>query len=504
MAFLKGKRSKVEMFYGDQHINKESHFKKIYNIGIQNEYEIMICADTINHQKILDTISYLCIKQNIQALYDLNGILTIYNKEFSFKIGDRNIYVVIVNNKLIASQTFESYIKLNIPSNGQTIGEVIDWFNDEIDKEYKIFEYKSIDTLQIRLFNINSNAWLHNKITSLRTWDSIFLQEQVKNNIIADIKMYPKLLKRMEKFPNSNRRIIMFHGPPGTGKTSLAMAIASEYKSPLYKIQTSIFNDESLSHALSIAGYHNFNDAIENKINVFLIEDTDQLFIDGSSNVAGIMESSIDNPTPHMKTNITFSGILNILDGVEAPTNCLFILTSNRATSYDDAVLRRINRYWRIEGVDEDSIRQHIKFFEISITEDNFAIAKDKIADSKQEIAVKDKIADSEQEIAVKDKIADSEQEIIVKDKNNSKNNLIDYNNKVIKTITDIMIEKKYEHSVLKECITRAYYSAAENDKDPILSDVLKQIVEYVPLKKEIKAAKPNSFIQDDGDSYYF
>ena len=433
------------------HINKLNHIfliykmdknqtkYNIYNVGNQYKYIIKFDVDIEFelYRKISRTLTYLCIKQNIQIIYfhDRDKLLRLDHCEFDIEIDSKNVHVLNHFNKQLTPtcDIVETYLLITIASDGKTIGEILNWFMNNINKEYK----KIIQPLEIsiNLYDCDSKRWEQNNTMPFRNWNSIFLSEQLKNDIMSDIKMYPVILQNMADFPNMNRRIIMFHGPPGTGKTSLAIAIASEYKCPIYKIQTSMFNDLSLAQALEISR--------ENEMSIFLIEDTDQLFIDGTSKVAGVIHSEINNPTPEMKASLTFSGILNILDGVETPANCLFLLTSNRGTSYDDAVLRRVDRYWRIEGFDEMSMCQHIEFFKIAINDD-----------------------------------------------------------KVIKAIYDIMIKKKCEMCDLKKCIERTYYKAVEKNTKPILSDVLKQIVDYVPLKKEIITAKPHSFIQNDSLNY--
>lgn len=111
---------------------------------------------------------------------------------------------------------------------------------------------------------------------------------------------------------------ILFHGVPGTGKTSLLFALASELKMNLAVLSfTKDMNDTKLMKC--------FRRLPENCI--IVIEDIDALF-----------ESRKKNDD--MKNNITFSGLLNITDGIAHLDKQIIIMTTNHPLVLDSALKR--------------------------------------------------------------------------------------------------------------------------------------------------------------------
>ena len=115
------------------------------------------------------------------------------------------------------------------------------------------------------------------------------------------------------------RRSYLFYGLPGSGKTSLIQALAGHYDRSVCYVQPTHpdMTDDSLRAAV--------NNAPANSIIVF--EDIDALF--GKQREAKIASSPL-----------TFSGLLNSLDGIGHPRGQLFILTTNFRDQLDQALIR--------------------------------------------------------------------------------------------------------------------------------------------------------------------
>lgn len=112
---------------------------------------------------------------------------------------------------------------------------------------------------------------------------------------------------------------IALAGAPGTGKTTLARAIAVEHNMPL--------------HVFDIAGLDNYNfrsawrNALADAPCVALIEDIHAVF-DG------------DKPV-HDRVELAFTELLNCIAGVESADGMLLIVTTNRPETLDPALRRR-------------------------------------------------------------------------------------------------------------------------------------------------------------------
>lgn len=109
-------------------------------------------------------------------------------------------------------------------------------------------------------------------------------------------------------------------GPPGTGKTSFILAIAGKLNlniCPLNLTDSSI-DDDTLCTLLSNLP----------KRSCVLLEDVDAIFVDRDS-------VNKDN-----KCNVSFSGLLNALDGVRSTDGRILFMTTNHKEKLDEALLR--------------------------------------------------------------------------------------------------------------------------------------------------------------------
>jgi len=115
------------------------------------------------------------------------------------------------------------------------------------------------------------------------------------------------------------KRCYLFYGPPGSGKSSMVTVLAGKLRRNLSFLQPSDPNmtDEGFAKCLLQAP----------KNSIIVIEDIDALF-------------SKDRQTMHKTTPLTFSGLLNGLDGVANPDGQIFILTTNYIDRLDPALIR--------------------------------------------------------------------------------------------------------------------------------------------------------------------
>jgi len=113
------------------------------------------------------------------------------------------------------------------------------------------------------------------------------------------------------------RRGYLLYGYPGTGKTSFILALASELK---MNICTANLSEKDLSNEQL---NQLFNDAPPHSI--ILLEDVDAAFV---------------NRETEGQNRVTFSGLLNALDGVAAQEGGLLFMTTNKYELLDAALIR--------------------------------------------------------------------------------------------------------------------------------------------------------------------
>ena len=153
----------------------------------------------------------------------------------------------------------------------------------------------------------------------------------------------------------------MLYGPPGTGKTSLVSALAARFKLSIYLVNLTEFNDKSLVSAIK--------DIPPNSVIVF--EDIDcvktgRARVDGDEPARKQLGKPAEKPDPTEQFGVTLSGLLNALDGFNAPEDVLFVMTTNKVEALDEALLRpgRIDyRLYMGQAGEEQKTELYRRFF---------------------------------------------------------------------------------------------------------------------------------------------
>lgn len=188
--------------------------------------------------------------------------------------------------------------------------------------------------VQSRLYNYN-DGWDYAEGYSPRLLESVVLQPGEKEHIVDDIANFRKSRDRYSRLGVPYHRGYLFHGPPGTGKTSLVSALAAHFGLSIYCLNLAELNDRSLIGAV--------NDVPASSI--LLFEDIDCMrggkardaeSASGREEVAAAKKGDAASD----RHGVTLSGLLNVLDGFFAPSGVLFVMTTNRIEALDAALLR--------------------------------------------------------------------------------------------------------------------------------------------------------------------
>lgn len=139
------------------------------------------------------------------------------------------------------------------------------------------------------------------------------------------------------------RRGYLLYGPPGTGKTSVIRALASELDLGLsiVSLASDRLDDQQLCALLGSAPARS----------VLLFEDIDAVFRERDAEAAG--------------RGITFSGLLNAIDGVMSQEGHLLVMTTNHLERLDPALIRpgRIDRRQEIGLAQGEQIARMFQAF---------------------------------------------------------------------------------------------------------------------------------------------
>ncbi len=186
---------------------------------------------------------------------------------------------------------------------------IVAWYRKVPQNVFAIYTWESGNEYWSRLVHKKS-----------RPMESVILPEHLKKHVTEDLTDFVSV--ETAKWYSSHglpyKRSLLFHGPPGTGKSSFVCALAGMLKRNICFIQPSNpdITDENLQMAIQ---------KVPKSILVF--EDIDALFDAG--------RKSQQSSCP-----LTFSGLLNALDGIANPDGNIFILTTNYIDRLDSALIR--------------------------------------------------------------------------------------------------------------------------------------------------------------------
>lgn len=138
-------------------------------------------------------------------------------------------------------------------------------------------------------------------------------------------------------------RTYLFYGHPGNGKSTCIKALASELKLNLYSLNLA-------SARLDDSGLTDMIHSVL-KRSIVAIEDVDRVFSNHS-----------DNQT---SSSVSFSTLLNVLDGILSKDGLVFILTCNHKDQLDEAFRRcgRIHSEFEFKDASKKVIDQMVRSF---------------------------------------------------------------------------------------------------------------------------------------------
>ena len=193
------------------------------------------------------------------------------------------------------------------------------------------------------------NCWRKHAVKPCRPLDTVYLDGTQRDMIQHDVArfLHPDTAIRYRSRGIPHRRGYLFHGPPGNGKSSLAMALAGHFGLNVYNIslRDAGINDAYLAQLFTMLP--------PNKVLV-LLEDIDSAglkreeeFDDDESSIveldawgAPYQRGRRPVPRPARATNVTLSGVLNALDGISAPEGHIVVMTTNCPDALDKALIR--------------------------------------------------------------------------------------------------------------------------------------------------------------------
>lgn len=199
------------------------------------------------------------------------------------------------------------------------------------------------DRSSIRVYgNDQYGQWYSTGKKKTKSLERTIICSQKKKSLKKDIDSFVASEDWYTEVCIPYKRGYCFYGPPGTGKTTIALAIANYTGRPIFSLNlNSLESDPRIPPCFS---------NIEDR-SILLIEDIDKIF-SGRENV---QENS----------KISFSSLLNCLDGVFYRHGVIVVITTNHIEKLDEALLRtgRIDMKMEIPLPTDKEISEYLSVF---------------------------------------------------------------------------------------------------------------------------------------------
>lgn len=193
------------------------------------------------------------------------------------------------------------------------------------------------------------NSWVKVTVRPSRSLDTVALDGHQKSAIVKDVNhfLHPATPLWYASRGIPYRRGYLFHGPPGTGKTSLVFALAGLFGLNIFCLS---LLDPELSESQLI---YLVNDLPYRSL--VLLEDIDAAGLSRAEDESGEKQNANDSDDSDSddgaakskkkkgkakKSSISLSGLLNAIDGVAIQEGRLLVMTTNHPDRLDEALVR--------------------------------------------------------------------------------------------------------------------------------------------------------------------
>lgn len=193
----------------------------------------------------------------------------------------------------------------------------------------------------VKVYNWGNSDWSVVASIPERSLDTVCINEAIKKALINNVQRF---INEPEWFANKGlpyKLSVLFHGCPGSGKTSLIKALASHFKRSVFIVDLSAMSNSIFQSAIQRLP-HNA---------LLLLEDVEAATtaVNARKSADDSANASQSKPALSLETSIsdvmgfslTLSGLLNTLDGIIPMHDVIVCMTTNHLNKLDPALIRK-------------------------------------------------------------------------------------------------------------------------------------------------------------------
>jgi len=282
-----------------------------------------------------------------------NVIMTILpdnNSKFTFQHKD---FIVEIESSQHVSGEKEDFVNkcFIITSKSEKNLTLFKQYLYDTRKEY----FSSLNTIRYThmLFLKREKEWIPKNINVTKTFDNVFFDIKIKDEIKNNISNFYKNQILYDKFGIPKKLGLIFYGIPGTGKSSTIYAIANTFDMNIYPINLNCTSETFIDQIREVK-----------EKSIVLFEDIDTIDIACSRNV-NEKEIDPDKKKESKKEDLLLGTLLEVLDGYRYLNNCIIIMTTNHYDKLDSALIRpgRIDHHYEFKSLTRELLRDIINYF---------------------------------------------------------------------------------------------------------------------------------------------
>ena len=334
--------------------------------GLKNKAKMHIAKYGIN--KIKNYFGCELLTWAYAEIQQINGILKELDSKNVLHILDPSEIKNITSVLKLRNDTFV-YINEAIPGTDRGGTLYLYFFG----KKAYAYKNKIVSAIKrdvgdfTRIYNlttINRNDWKTTvKINDVRDFDTLYFDGDIDKDIKSHLDSWIDSESIYKERGLLFKTGILLYGEPGTGKSSIALAIASYLKCNIINIDLSNFSNFNIGEVVTAI------DADKDRY-VILLDEIDTLF------------KSRDDQDTTQEQKEAVSKLLALLDSAQSPNNVVFVATTNYIDRLDKAVIRegRFDKQYCIKNISKQTAIKMCYSFGLTHDEIN-KLLRDKVGD---------------------------------------------------------------------------------------------------------------------------